>query len=72
MVAGFGISGFFCIYNMGPKWKKSKFEKKTFFDVFHLRDRFWTLPDGPLDPLDRYKNPKKNSKFSKFSPQLDP
>ena len=26
--------------------------------VFGLRERFWTLPDGPLDPLDRYKIPK--------------
>ncbi len=24
-----------------------------FFDVFQLRDWFWTLPDGSLDPLDR-------------------
>ena len=27
--------------------------------IFELRDRFWTLWDGPLDPLDRYKNHKK-------------
>ena len=27
--------------------------------VFKLRDGFWTLADGPLDPLDRYKNPQK-------------
>ncbi len=27
--------------------------------IFELRDRFWTLWDGPLDPLDRYKNQKK-------------
>ena len=25
--------------------------------VFELLDQFWSLPDGPLDPLDRYKNP---------------
>jgi len=28
--------------------------------VFKLWDRFGTLPDAPLDPLDRYKNQRKN------------
>ena len=38
------------------------FEKINFsiyLIIFKLRDRFWTLWDGPLDPLDRYKHPKK-------------
>ena len=43
------------------------FEKIAIFDVFHLQNRFQTLPDGPLDPLDRQKNPKKNFKKSIFS-----
>ena len=30
--------------------------------VFKLWDRFWNLPDGLLDPLDRYENSKKKSK----------
>ena len=34
--------------------------------VFKLWDRFWILPDGLLDPLDRYKNPKKKFKKSVF------
>ena len=31
-----------------------KIEKSIYLIVFKLRDRFWTLWDGPLDPLDRY------------------
>ena len=31
--------------------------------VFHLRNRLLTLPGGPLDPLDRYRNPKKRKQF---------
>ena len=38
--------------------KKNK-KKTHFFDVFQLRKRFWILPGGPLDPLNRYKNQKK-------------
>ena len=39
--------------------KKMKIWKKNaYLVIFKLWDRFWTLPDGPLDPLDRYKNPK--------------
>ena len=36
-----------------------KFEKITFLAVFQLRNRFWTLLDGPLDLLDQYQIPKK-------------
>ena len=38
-----------------------KYPKKIsiYLITFELRDRFWTLWDGPLDPLDRYKNQKK-------------
>ena len=43
------------------------FEKSIYLMVFKLWDRFWTLPDGLLDPLDRYKNQKKNLKKSMFS-----
>ena len=35
--------------------------------VFKLWDRFWTLPDGPLDPLDRYKISKKKKDFLEIS-----
>ena len=35
--------------------------------VFKLWDRFWTLPDGLLDPLDRYKNLEKDLKKSMCS-----
>ena len=31
--------------------------------VFELSDRLWTLPDGLLDPLDKYENPKKMAKI---------
>ena len=31
--------------------------------VFQFWDRFCNLPDGPLDPLDRYINPKTNQKI---------
>ena len=24
--------------------------------MIHVWNRFWILPDGPLDPLDRYKD----------------
>ena len=47
-------SAYFFVYiKRVQSGKKTKFEKESFFDVFHLRGRFWTLPDGPLDPLDR-------------------
>ena len=36
------------------------------FDGFQLWDRFWTLLDGPLAPLNRYNPPQKNSKFRFF------
>ena len=36
------------------------------FNVFHLRDGFSPLLDGPLDPLDRYKNPKNKHIFIKI------
>ena len=38
-------------------FEKIKFS--IYLIIFKLRDRFWTLRDGPLDPLDRYKHPKK-------------
>ena len=37
------------------KFKKMK--KYRFFYVFQLRNGFWTLPGGPLDPLINIKNP---------------
>ena len=40
----------------GSKKQKSK---NQFFDVFQFQNGFWTLLDGPLDTLDRYKNPKQ-------------
>ena len=49
---------------------KNEFCKKNlnfhYFDVFQLRNRFWTLPDAPLDPLDRYKNFEKFRFFAIF------
>ena len=36
------------------KWKKNQIFH--YFDVFQLWNRFWSLPDGYFDPLDRYKN----------------
>ena len=43
------------------------FEKSISLIVFKLWDRFWTLPDGPLEPLDRKKNPKTISKHRFFN-----
>ena len=40
-----------------PVQKNSKKWKNIIFCVFQLRNGFWTLPGGPLDPLDQYKNP---------------
>ena len=55
---------------LGPKYhlkiKHVFFGKLHFLDVFQLRNGFWTLPDGPLDPLDRYKNPKKKLNLFDF------
>ena len=41
----------------GSASKKIKEMKNIIFCVFQLRNGFWTLPGGPLDPLDQYKNP---------------
>ena len=35
------------------------FEKSIYLMVVKVWDRFWNLPDGHLDPLDRYKIPKR-------------
>ena len=40
-----------------PVQKISKNEKISFFVFCQLLNGFWTLPGGPLDPLDQYKNP---------------
>ena len=38
------------------------FEKSVYLMFFKLWDWFWTVLDGLLDPLDRYKSPKKIQK----------
>ena len=53
---------------------KKVYLQKFVFNVFQLRNRFWTLPDGPLDLLDRYKNLKNIQKIDllDYSFILDP
>ena len=51
---------------MGPRAQK-KLQKTYFFDVVHLWNWFWALPDGLLDPLDRSKNPQKRYRKRYFS-----
>ena len=33
--------------------RRSIKKMKIYLVIFKLQNRFWTLPDGPLDPLDR-------------------
>ena len=61
---------FFWIFLIFSKFRKIQKIIKNwiahYFDVFQLRNRFWTLREGPLNPLDRYKNFEKCRFFAIF------